>query len=52
MIYIPPLTQSPLIPIYPETHEELLYDRERLLANGDRWERAVAKNLAANQGYR
>ena len=52
MIYLLPFVQPPLIPIYTETHEELLYDKERLLANGDRWERAVAKNLAANQGYR
>jgi hypothetical protein len=35
-----------------ESHEELLYDKERLLANGDRWEKAIAKNLAAAHGYR
>ncbi len=23
-----------------ETHEELLYDKEKLLANGDKWEAA------------
>jgi len=26
-----------------ETPEELYYDKERLLANGDRWEREIAK---------
>ena len=25
--------------------EELLYDKEKLLANGDRWERILAKNI-------
>src|SRR6202140_3728611 len=29
-----------------ETREELYYDKERLLANGDRWEREIAKNIA------
>ena len=27
-----------------ETREELYYDKERLLVNGDRWEREIAKN--------
>ena len=31
------------------THEELYYDKARLLANGDRWEREIAQNLAARQ---
>ena len=35
-----------------ETHEELLYDKERLLANGDRWESEVAANLHAERLYR
>ena len=35
-----------------ETHEELLYDKEKLLANGDRWEAAIAKNLASEALYR
>jgi NADH-quinone oxidoreductase subunit I len=34
------------------THEELLYNKEKLLANGDRWETAIAENLAADAGYR
>ncbi|MEI6628103.1 MAG: NADH-quinone oxidoreductase subunit NuoI [Alphaproteobacteria bacterium] len=28
------------------THEELLFDKERLLANGDRWEQAISENIA------
>src|SRR6187402_3588136 len=30
-----------------ETREELIYDKAKLLDNGDRWERAIAANLAA-----
>ncbi|MDP2439080.1 MAG: NADH-quinone oxidoreductase subunit NuoI [archaeon] len=35
-----------------ETHEELLYNKEKLLANGDRWEPALAANLKADYLYR
>mmetsp|Transcript_13687 Transcript_13687/g.41385 ORF Transcript_13687/g.41385 Transcript_13687/m.41385 type:complete len:213 (-) Transcript_13687:887-1525(-) len=35
-----------------ETHEELLYDKEKLLANGDKWEIVIAKNLAVEHHYR
>lgn len=28
-----------------ETHEELLYNKEKLLANGDKWEVELARNL-------
>ena len=35
-----------------ETREELLYDKEKLLANGDKWEKAIAKNLLAEHVYR
>ena len=35
-----------------ETHEELLYDKEKLLQNGDTWEVALSKNLASNAPYR
>ncbi len=29
-----------------------MYDKEKLLANGDRWEVSIARNLASEQGYR
>jgi len=29
-----------------ETHEELLYDKQKLLANGDKWEIEIAQNIA------
>ena len=35
-----------------ETREELLYNKERLLNNGDRWERVIAKNLELDAPYR
>jgi NADH-quinone oxidoreductase subunit I len=35
-----------------ETREELYYDKERLLDNGDRWERQLAKNLELDAPYR
>jgi NADH-quinone oxidoreductase subunit I len=35
-----------------ETREELYYDKARLLTNGDRWERLIAKNLELDAPYR
>ena len=36
----------------PIADEELLYDKEKLLSNGDKWERQIAKNLMAEHLYR
>jgi len=35
-----------------ETREELYYTKERLLANGDRWERSIARNLEKDRKWR
>jgi NADH-quinone oxidoreductase subunit I len=35
-----------------ETREELFYDKDRLLENGARWEREIARNIAADAPYR
>jgi NADH-quinone oxidoreductase subunit I len=35
-----------------ETREELYYDKQKLLDNGDRWEREIAKNLELDAPYR
>jgi NADH-quinone oxidoreductase subunit I len=35
-----------------ETPEELYYNKERLLANGDRWEVAIARNISLDAPYR
>jgi NADH-quinone oxidoreductase subunit I len=35
-----------------DTREELFYDKDKLLANGDRWEREIAKALEMDAPYR
>merc|ERR1719218_215845 len=35
-----------------ETHEELLYNKEKLLSNGDKWEAEIAANIEADYLYR
>lgn len=46
------IVEGPNFEFSTETHEELLYDKAKLLANGDKWEVAVARNLLANHLYR
>jgi NADH-quinone oxidoreductase subunit I len=46
------IVEGPNFEFSTETREELLYDKERLLANGDRWETEIAANLAADAPYR
>ena len=46
------IVEGPNFEFATETHEELLYDKEKLLANGDRWEPAIAQNLASEALYR
>ncbi len=46
------IVQGPNFQFATETREELMYDKDRLLANGDRWEREIAANLAADAPYR
>lgn len=46
------IVEGPNFEFSTETHEELLYDKEKLLANGDKWEVAISRNLAANHLYR
>lgn len=35
-----------------ETHQELLYNKEKLLLNGDKWEKEIAANIEADFLYR
>ena len=46
------IVEGPNFEYATETHEELLYDKEKLLANGDRWEAVIAANLATDAPYR
>ena len=42
------IVQGPNVEFAAETREELLYTKERLLENGDRWEHAIAERLASD----
>ncbi len=46
------IVEGPNFEFATETREELLYDKSKLLANGDRWEREIAHNLAVDAPYR
>ena len=46
------IVEGPNYEFATETREELYYDKEKLLANGDRWETEIAKNLAMDAPYR
>ena len=46
------IVEGPNFEYATESHEELLYDKEKLLNNGDRWETEIAKNLESEKYYR
>ena len=46
------IVEGPNFEFATETREELFYDKEKLLANGDRWEAEIARNLAADAKWR
>src|SRR5436309_15854839 len=46
------IVEGPNFQFCNETREELIYDKSKLLDNGDRWESAIAANLAADAPYR
>ena len=46
------IVQGPNFEFSTFTREELYYDKEKLLSNGDRWEKEIAENLAVNAKYK
>ncbi|MCI0752796.1 NADH-quinone oxidoreductase subunit NuoI [Teichococcus vastitatis] len=46
------IVEGPNFEFATETRAELLYDKNRLLSNGDRWEPEIAKRLELDSPYR
>ncbi|MEP1230488.1 MAG: NADH-quinone oxidoreductase subunit NuoI [Litorimonas sp.] len=46
------IVEGPNYEFATETREELYYDKDKLLSNGDRWESIIAKNLEMDAPYR
>ena len=46
------IVEGPNFEFAAETREELYYDKAKLLANGDRWEREIAKSIELDAPYR
>ena len=46
------IVQGPNFEFATETREELYYNKEKLLENGDRWESILAANINADSSHR
>jgi NADH-quinone oxidoreductase subunit I len=46
------IVEGPNFEFSTETREELMYNKEKLLENGDRWEPVIAANLRSDAPYR
>ncbi|QQG35313.1 MAG: NADH-quinone oxidoreductase subunit NuoI [Micavibrio aeruginosavorus] len=46
------IVEGPNFEFATETREELYYNKDKLLLNGDRWEAQIAANLATDAPYR
>ncbi len=46
------IVQGPNFEFATETREELFYNKEKLLENGDRWESTLSANIKADSSHR
>ena len=46
------IVEGPNYEFATETREELFYNKDKLLANGERWESEIAANLELDAPYR
>jgi formate hydrogenlyase subunit 6/NADH:ubiquinone oxidoreductase subunit I len=46
------IVQGPNFEFATETREELYYNKEKLLDNGDRWEKILASNIKQDIAFR
>ena len=46
------IVQGPNVEFATETREELFYNKEKLLENGDRWEKILDANIKADSAHR
>ena len=46
------IVEGPNFEFATETREELLYNKDKLLQNGERWEAELAGNINADAPYR
>ena len=46
------IVEGPNFEFATETREELFYNKNKLLSNGDRWEAEISRNLELDAPYR